>query len=89
MRSLELYVWLAVFRHLRFLFGGLRLDTNLAKAVTLCVGATSAECLPCSCGVSSEQPPLRPIGSSAGDGGSVVLISHLERAAEVVVDSRT
>ncbi|CAN7011712.1 unnamed protein product [Brassica rapa subsp. trilocularis] len=52
-------------------------------------GATSAECLPCSCGVSSEQPPLRPIGSSAGDGGSVVLISHLERAAEVVVDSRT
>ncbi|CAF1931273.1 hypothetical protein Bca4012_073230 [Brassica carinata] len=91
-------VCMAIFRHLRFLFGGLPSDTlaaetiaNLAKAVTVCVQAMDLRALSaCLAAVvcSSEQPPLRPIGSSSGDGASVVLISLLERAAEVVVVPR-
>ncbi|KAL1197533.1 PAT1-like protein 1 [Cardamine amara subsp. amara] len=91
-------VCMAIFRHLRFLFGGLPSDTlaaetisNLAKAVTVCVQAMDLRALSaCLAAVvcSSEQPPLRPIGSSAGDSASVVLISLLERAAEVVVAPR-
>ncbi|KAG2317406.1 hypothetical protein Bca52824_020528 [Brassica carinata] len=91
-------VCMAIFRHLRFLFGGLPSDAlaaetiaNLAKAVTVCVQAMDLRALSaCLAAVvcSSEQPPLRPIGSSAGDGASVVLISLLERAAEVVVAPR-
>ncbi|CAN6925078.1 unnamed protein product [Brassica oleracea] len=88
-------VCMAIFRHLRFLFGGLPSDglaaetvVSLAKAVTVCVQAMDLRALSaCLAAVvcSSEQPPLRPIGSSAGDGASIVLISLLERAAEVVV----
>ncbi|KAG2325118.1 hypothetical protein Bca4012_039607 [Brassica carinata] len=84
-------VCMAVFRHLRFLFGGLPSDTiaaetiaNLAKAVTVCVQAMDLRALSaCLAAVvcSSEQPPLRPIGSPCGDGASVVLVSLLERAA--------
>ncbi|KAJ0254815.1 hypothetical protein HA466_0106660 [Hirschfeldia incana] len=91
-------VCMAIFRHLRFLFGGLPSDAlgadttvNLAKAVSVCVQAMDLRALSaCLAAVvcSSEQPPLRPIGSSAGDGASVVLISLLERAAEVVVAPR-
>ncbi|CAN6999688.1 hypothetical protein IGI04_019761 [Brassica rapa subsp. trilocularis] len=91
-------VCMAIFRHLRFLFGGLPSDTlaaetiaNLAKTVTVCVQAMDLRALSaCLAAVvcSSEQPPLRPIGSSSGDGASVVLISLLERAAEVVVVPR-
>ncbi|KAJ0255230.1 Protein PAT1 2 [Hirschfeldia incana] len=85
-------VCMAVFRHLRFLFGGIQpSDTltvaNLAKAVTVCVQAMDLRALSaCLAAVvcSSEQPPLRPIGSPSGDGASVVLVSLLERAAEVV-----
>ncbi|KAL1220643.1 PAT1-like protein 2 [Cardamine amara subsp. amara] len=88
-------VCMAVFRHLRFLFGGLPSDSlaaetiaDLAKAVTVCVQAMDLRALSaCLAAVvcSSEQPPLRPIGSPSGDGASVVLVSLLERAAEVVV----
>ncbi|KFK23118.1 hypothetical protein AALP_AAs49591U000400 [Arabis alpina] len=88
-------VCMAVFRHLRFLFGGLPSDSvaaetvaNLAKAVTVCVQAMDLRALSaCLAAVvcSSEQPPLRPIGSPSGDGASVVLVSLLERAAEVIV----
>ncbi|XP_010525174.1 PREDICTED: uncharacterized protein LOC104803017 [Tarenaya hassleriana] len=88
-------VCMAVFRHLRFLFGGLPSDTasaetiaNLAKAVTVCVQAMDLRALSaCLAAVvcSSEQPPLRPIGSPVGDGASLVLISLFERAAEVQV----
>ncbi|KAF8080005.1 hypothetical protein N665_0982s0007 [Sinapis alba] len=88
-------VCMAVFRHLRFLFGGLPSDTvaaetiaSLAKAVTVCVQAMDLRALSaCLAAVvcSSEQPPLRPIGSPSGDGASVVLVSLLERAAEVAV----
>ncbi|XP_018471481.2 protein PAT1 homolog 2 [Raphanus sativus] len=92
-------VCMAVFRHLRFLFGGLPSDAsaaqtvgNLAKAVTVCVQAMDLRALSaCLAAVvcSSEQPPLRPIGSPSGDGASVVLVSLLERAAadEVVKNS--
>ncbi|KAG2239203.1 hypothetical protein Bca4012_023963 [Brassica carinata] len=90
-------VCMAVFRHLRFLFGGLPSDSvaaetvaNLAEAVTVCVQAMDLRALSaCLAAVvcSSEQPPLRPIGSPSGDGASVVLVSLLERAAEVVKNS--
>ncbi|CAN8268787.1 unnamed protein product [Cochlearia groenlandica] len=91
-------VCMAIFRHLRFLFGGQPSDTlaaetiaNLAKAVTVCVKAMDLRALSaCLAAVvcSAEQPPLRPIGSSAGDGASLVLISLLERATEVAVVPR-
>ncbi|CAH2079107.1 unnamed protein product, partial [Thlaspi arvense] len=87
-------VCMAVFRHLRFLFGSLPSDSvaaetvaELAKAVTVCVQAMDLRALSaCLAAVvcSSEQPPLRPIGSPSGDGASVVLVSLLERAGEVV-----
>ncbi|XP_010436590.1 PREDICTED: uncharacterized protein LOC104720373 [Camelina sativa] len=63
-------VCMAVFRHLRFLFGGLPSDSlaaetiaNLAKAVTVCVQAMDLRALSaCLAAVvcSSEQPPLLP-----------------------------
>jgi DNA topoisomerase 2-associated protein PAT1 len=37
---------------------------------------------------SSEQPPLRPLGSSTGDGASVVLKAVLERATDILTDPR-
>ncbi|CAN7110411.1 unnamed protein product [Brassica rapa subsp. narinosa] len=85
-------VCMAVFRHLRFLFGAAASETvaNLANAVTVCVKAMDLRALSgCLAAVvcSSEQPPLRPIGSPAGDGASVVLVSLLERAAQVVKNS--
>lgn len=83
---------MAVFRHLRFLFGAAASETvaNLANAVTVCVQAMDLRALSgCLAAVvcSSEQPPLRPIGSPSGDGASVVLVSLLERAAQVVKNS--
>ncbi|RVW42234.1 hypothetical protein CK203_096563 [Vitis vinifera] len=89
-------VCMAIFRHLRFLFGGLPSDsgaaettTNLSRVVSSCVrgmdlGALSACFAAVVC--SSEQPPLRPLGSSAGDGASVILKSVLERATEILTD---
>ncbi|KAF3438522.1 hypothetical protein FNV43_RR21284 [Rhamnella rubrinervis] len=89
-------VCMAIFRHLRFLFGALPSDpgaaettNNLATVVSLCVhgmdlGALSACLAAVVC--SSEQPPLRPLGSSAGDGASLILKSVLERATELLTD---
>ncbi|XP_061344610.1 protein PAT1 homolog [Gastrolobium bilobum] len=89
-------VCMAIFRHLRFLFGGLPSDpvaaetvNNLARVVSKCVremdlGALSACLAAIVC--SSEQPPLRPLGSSAGDGTSLILVSVLERATELLTD---
>ncbi|PIA37789.1 hypothetical protein AQUCO_03000370v1 [Aquilegia coerulea] len=89
-------VCMAIFRHLRFLFGGLPSDlgaaettTNLAKIVSSCVSGMDLSALSaCLAAVvcSSEQPPLRPLGSSAGDGASVILKSVLERATELLTD---
>ncbi|KAK8507755.1 hypothetical protein V6N13_140500 [Hibiscus sabdariffa] len=87
-------VCMAIFRHLRFLFGGLSSDpeavetiTDLAKTVSKCVSGMDIRALSaCLVAVvcSSEQPPLRPLGSPAGDGASVVLKSVLERATQVL-----
>lgn len=89
-------VCMAIFRHLRFLFGVLPSDLgaaetiiNLSKIVAKSVqamdlGALSACLAAVVC--SSEQPPLRPVGSPAGDGASLVLKSVLERATELLTD---
>ncbi|CAK7357591.1 unnamed protein product [Dovyalis caffra] len=88
-------VCMAIFRHLRFLFGGLLSDlgaettNNLARVVSLCVhqmdlGSLSACLAAVVC--SSEQPPLRPLGSSAGNGATLILMSVLERATELLND---
>ncbi|KAF8103118.1 hypothetical protein N665_0188s0072 [Sinapis alba] len=87
-------VCMAIFRHLRSLFGVLSSDpditktTNkLANVVNLCIhkmdlGPMSACLAAVSC--SSEQPPLRPLGSPVGDGASTVLKSTLDRASELL-----
>ncbi|CAL9041237.1 unnamed protein product [Musa banksii] len=89
-------ICMAVFRHLRFLFGGLPSDSiaaettiNLAKSVSLCIcnmelSALSACLAAVVC--SSEQPPLRPVGSSAGDGASIIVKSVLDRATDLLTD---
>ncbi|XVF20927.1 hypothetical protein REPUB_Repub12eG0046000 [Reevesia pubescens] len=87
-------VCMAIFRHLRFLFGGLSSDpeaaettNNLAKTVSMCVNGMDLRALSaCLVAVvcSLEQPPLRPLGSPAGDGASVILKSVLERATQLL-----
>ncbi|CAN0901984.1 Protein PAT1 homolog [Linum grandiflorum] len=89
-------VCMAVFRHLRFLFGVTPSDTRaaettnqLARTVSFCVrrmdlGSLSACLAAVVC--SSEQPPLRPLSSSAGNGASVILVSVLERASEMLTE---
>lgn len=89
-------VCMAIFRHLRFLFGALPSDPaasetviNLAKVVSKCVRemdlVTLSVCL-ASVVCSAEPPPLRPLGSPVGDGTSLILVSVLERATEVLTD---
>ncbi|XP_020554478.1 protein PAT1 homolog 1 [Sesamum indicum] len=90
------YLQLLPFRNLRFLFGNLPSDTgasattsNLAKTVSACVQVMELKALAaCLASVvcSAEHPPLRPIGSPAGDGASVILKSVLERATELLTD---
>ncbi|KAK8480228.1 hypothetical protein V6N13_052376 [Hibiscus sabdariffa] len=85
---------MTIFRHLRFLFGGLSSDleaaettNDLAKTVSMCVNGMDLRALSaCLIAVvcSKEQPPLRPLGSSAGDGASVILKSVLERATNLL-----
>lgn len=92
-------VCMAIFRHLRFLFGGLPSDpcsaetiNGLAKTVSNCVSGMDLTSLSaCFAAVvcSSEQPPLRPIGSPAGDGASVILKSVLERATILLTDPQS
>ncbi|XP_076905024.1 protein PAT1 homolog 1-like [Bidens hawaiensis] len=90
-------VCMTVFSHLRFLFGGLPSEpeasetvTSLAKIVKTCVTAMDLNSLSaCLAAVvcSREQPPLRPLGSSAGDGASIVLKSVLERATQLLTSA--
>uniref|UniRef100_A0A164X4Q4 mRNA decay factor PAT1 domain-containing protein n=1 Tax=Daucus carota subsp. sativus TaxID=79200 RepID=A0A164X4Q4_DAUCS len=92
-------VCMAIFRHLRFLFGTPSADpktaettTNLVKIVSSCVRGMDLRALgACLASVvcSAEHPPLRPLGSSAGEGASVILISALERATELLRDPHT
>ncbi|URD99914.1 hypothetical protein MUK42_30981 [Musa troglodytarum] len=89
-------VCMAIFRHLRFLFGGLPSDSSaaetladLVKAVSLCVcnmelSALSACLAAVVC--SPEQPPLRSVGSSAGDGATILVISVLDQATNLLTD---
>ncbi|GFS45287.1 hypothetical protein Acr_00g0095220 [Actinidia rufa] len=87
-------VCMAIFRHLRFLFGGLPTDPGVAEAtfdlantISSCVRVMELKALAaCLASVvcSPEHPPLRPIGSSAGDGASIVLKSVLETATELL-----
>ncbi|KAG6506115.1 protein PAT1 homolog 1-like [Zingiber officinale] len=89
-------VCMAIFRHLRFLFGGLSSDSSssetvkiLAKTVSFCVhnmelSALSACLAAIVC--STEQPPLRPIGSASGDGATIVIKSVLDRATHLLTD---
>ncbi|GAB2276534.1 hypothetical protein Dimus_011253 [Dionaea muscipula] len=89
-------VCMAIFRHLRFLFGVLPPDpasaettVNLAATVSSCVRGMDLNALSaCLAAVvcSSEQPPLRPLGSSAGDGASKILVTVLDRATELLRD---
>lgn len=96
--DLSRIVCMTIFRHLRFLFGGLPSDdsasitvTDLAKTVSACIGSMDLNSLSaCLAAVvcSSEQPPLRPLGSSSGDGASVILKSVLDRATQLLSDAR-
>lgn len=91
-------VCMAVFRHLRFLFGDMPSDSSASEATTdlmlsvsstvskMELGALSACLAAVVC--SSEQPPLRPIGNSAGDSASVVVKTLLDRATELLTDQR-
>ncbi|KAG9157077.1 hypothetical protein Leryth_009104 [Lithospermum erythrorhizon] len=89
-------VCMAIFRHLRFLFDVLPADpraaettSNLASTVSSSLHGMELKALAaCLASVvcSAEHPPLRPVGSPAGDGASVVLKSVLERATELLRD---
>lgn len=89
-------VCMAIFRHLRSLFGGLPSDSGaaettvgLAKTVSSCVHHMELSALSaCLAAVvcSSQQPPLRPLGSSAGDGAALIIKSVLDRATELLAD---
>ncbi|KAH9604718.1 hypothetical protein KSS87_013021 [Heliosperma pusillum] len=92
-------VFMAIFRHLRFLFGVCPADPvlvqstdNLVKDILACISEMDLNGLSsCLAAVVcfSEQPPLRPIGSSNGDGASVMLKAVLDRATELVRGSYT
>ncbi|KAL9252057.1 PAT1 homolog 2-like protein [Drosera capensis] len=87
-------VCMAIFHHLRSLFGCLPHDPgavettlNLTKAVSVCIGDMDLNALgACLAAVvcSSEQPPLRPLGSPAGDGASFLLKAVLDRATTLL-----
>lgn len=89
-------VCMAIFRHLRVLFGMLPSDSgavdttnNLMRVVISCVHGLDLPALSaCLRAVvySSEQPPLRSLGSAAGDGVTHILMSVLERAAKLLKD---
>ncbi|KAK3152790.1 hypothetical protein QOZ80_2BG0163650 [Eleusine coracana subsp. coracana] len=87
---------MAVFRHLRLIFGTMPSDISTAETITKLASAISA----CVCRMelsdlsaclaaivcSSLQPPLRPLGSHAGDWASVIIKSVLDRATELLTN---
>ncbi|KAG6534991.1 hypothetical protein ZIOFF_008905 [Zingiber officinale] len=92
-------ICMAIFRHLRFLFGVRPLDTSAAESTTK-LAKTTAACMhlmdlnslsACVAAVvcSSEQPPLRPLGSLAGDGASVIIKSVLDKATVLLTNDNT
>ncbi|KAK1633159.1 hypothetical protein QYE76_007474 [Lolium multiflorum] len=89
-------VCMAVFRHLRSIFGNLSSDSSIDRTTTKLVSAVStcvvrmdlsglSACL-AAVACSSQQPPLRPLGYAAGDGASVIIKSVLDRATELFTD---
>ncbi|GER48094.1 hypothetical protein STAS_25250 [Striga asiatica] len=93
-------VCMAVCRNLRFLFGNTPtncemsiITRNLADAVSNCVIRIELKALAAClgsvvCSPEDEQPPLRPVGHSSGDGASLVLKSVLDRATELMTGPR-
>ena len=90
-------VCIAVFRHLRFLFGLPQTDPNAARATTE-LAETVANCVSrmnlnslraCLAAVvlSPEPPPSRLFASGPNDGASLVLKSVLNRATGLLTDS--
>ncbi|KAG8069848.1 hypothetical protein GUJ93_ZPchr0006g41641 [Zizania palustris] len=91
-------VCMAVFRHLRFIFGQLPSDNNaaettakLATTVSSCIlqmelSGISACLVAIVC--SPLQPPLRPLGHTAGNGASVIIKSVLDQATELLTNQR-
>ena len=87
---------MAVFRHLRFVFGNLPSDdgsaqtvTKLANAVAACIrGMDLSGLSACLAAIvcSSEHPPLRPLGYTAVDGATVIIKSVLDRATELLTE---
>ncbi|KAK9286755.1 hypothetical protein L1049_015159 [Liquidambar formosana] len=91
-------VYMAIFRHLRSLFGKLSFDsgafeatTNLANTISSCVNGMDLRglsfCLVAVVCSSEQPPPLRRLGSRTGDGAAMILISVLEKATELITDS--
>eukprot|EP00249_Psilotum_nudum_P021758 c28233_g1_i1 orf=486-2960(-) len=89
-------VCMAVLRHLQFFFGDTQTDTSattanagLASTVANCVSSMDlthlSACL-AAVVLSSKQPPLRPLGSTGGDGATVILRSVLDRATNLLTD---
>jgi len=87
---------MAIFRHLRTIFGNMPSDisaaetmTRLARAISTCVVRMELSDLSaCLAAIvcSSLQPPLRPLGSPAGDWASVIIKSVLDRATVLLTD---
>ncbi|KAJ1281904.1 hypothetical protein BS78_03G009100 [Paspalum vaginatum] len=87
---------MAVFRHLRSVFGNLPSNDASAETVTKLASSVAA----CACRMdlcslsaclaaivcSSEHPPLRPLGYASGDGATVIIKSVLDRATELLTE---
>lgn len=94
--ELMVMVCMALFRHLRFLFGAPLTDptvadtaNNLMRVIISCVHVMDLPALGALLRVvvrSSEKPPLHSLGSPAGDGVTRILISVLERATKLLKD---
>ncbi|KAI7757294.1 hypothetical protein M8C21_022848 [Ambrosia artemisiifolia] len=88
-------VCMAIFRNLRFLFGVHAVDPQAAETINTLITTVSSSvrgmelrslgtCL-ASVVCSPEHPPLRPVGSPAGDGASVSLLSQGGGPSEMAV----
>ncbi|KAJ3670034.1 hypothetical protein LUZ60_010358 [Juncus effusus] len=97
--DLSRIICMAVFRHLRHLFGSLPADkssseTLIELANIVCLSVCEFElsglsaCL-AAVVCSPEQPPLRPVGCLAGDGATLALKSVLDKATQILLSSTT
>lgn len=85
-------ICMTIFRHLQFLFGRSNegeTTKKLANAISSSVSAMDLNDLSAclfAVACSSEHPPLRPIGSPAGDGATVIIKSVLDRSTVLLMD---